>query len=216
MSQDLISYYNERAGEYDKVYQIPQEQEDLQQASALFQQIFHQKTVIEIACGTGYWTEQIAKNATSILATDINEAVMDIARTRQYKGNVTFELADMNHFSIAQQFDGLFGGFIWSHIPLQDIDNLFSQLLPSIAAKGDIVLIDSRPVAGTNHDNRRVTRVDQYGNTFQTRQLENGRTYEVLKNFPTDEFLIEKLSQFATDVEVIHLEHYWVATCKLK
>jgi predicted methyltransferase len=66
MNQSIISYYNERAKEYEKVYLNPDEQEDLLTATRFFQEIFSHKAVVEIACGTGYWTEQISKTATSV------------------------------------------------------------------------------------------------------------------------------------------------------
>ena len=214
MNQDLSTYYNDRAREYDKVYEIPDEQEDLIKSAVLFQNIFADKSVLEIACGTGYWTEKISKTANSIFATDINEIVIDIARTRKFNSNVVFQVADMNCLSIDKKFDGLFGGFIWSHILLQDLDNFLLSLKDLLNENAKIAFIDSKQVEGTNHDRKRITRIDQYGNTFQTRTLENGTTHEVLKNFPSKQFLTDKLLQISTEVEIIELEHYWIATSK--
>lgn len=214
MNQDLSTYYNDRAREYDKVYEIPDEQEDLIKSAVLFQNIFADKSVLEIACGTGYWTEKISKTANSIFATDINEIVIDIARTRKFNSNVVFQVADMNCLSIDKKFDGLFGGFIWSHILLQDLDNFLLRLKGLLNENAKIAFIDSKQVEGTNHDRKRITRIDQYGNTFQTRTLENGTTHEVLKNFPSKQFLTDKLLQISTEVEIIELEHYWIATSK--
>lgn len=214
MNQDLSTYYNDRAREYDKVYEIPDEQEDLLKSAVLFQNIFANKSVLEIACGTGYWTEKISKTANSIFATDINEIVIDIARTRKFNSNVVFQVADMNCLSIDKKFDGLFGGFIWSHILLQDLDNFLLRLKGLLNENAKIAFIDSKQVEGTNHDRKRITRIDQYGNTFQTRTLENGTTHEVLKNFPSKQFLTDKLLQISTEVEIIELEHYWIATSK--
>lgn len=214
MNQDLSTYYNDRAREYDKVYEIPDEQEDLIKSAVLFQNIFADKSVLEIACGTGYWTEKISKTANSIFATDINEIVIDIARTRKFNSNVVFQVADMNCLSIDKKFDGLFGGFIWSHILLQDLDNFLLRLKDLLNENAKIAFIDSKQVEGTNHDRKRITRIDQYGNTFQTRTLENGTTHEVLKNFPSKQFLTDKLLQISTEVEIIELEHYWIATSK--
>lgn len=214
MNQDMTSYYRERALEYDKVYWRPEEQEDLLRAADLFQSIFAHKAVLEIACGTGYWTAQIAKTAASVLATDINKAVIDIAQAKHFSGQVTFEVADMNRLTTYKKFDGVFGGFIWSHVLLQDIDNFLSHLAARVVENGDIAFIDSLQVEGSNHDKKRITRVDPHGNTFQIRQLENGTTHEVLKNYPSHDFLREKLSRVATDINWIQLEHYWIATGK--
>lgn len=215
MNRNIANYYNERANEYDKVYQIPEEQHDLRKASELFQDIFKEKTVLEIACGTGYWTEQIARTAKFIYASDINQTVIDIALTRHYNDNVTFELIDLFNLKSERKCDGFFGGFIWSHILLEDLDKLLFKIKDLLIKNSTIVFIDSKPVEGTKHDKKNITSVDQFGNTFQTRKLENGTTHEVLKNFPSSDFLIQKLSQISTNIKTIELEYYWIVTCHL-
>lgn len=214
MNQNLVSYYADRAKEYEKVYLNPDEQEDLQTSEKIFQDLFSKKTVLEIACGTGYWTERIAKTATSIFATDINESVIEIARARE-KENITFAVADMFDFAPVEKFDGVFAGFIWSHILLQDLDKFLEQIKSFLKPNGTIVFIDGNAVAGTNHDLKNITKTDEFGNTFQTRTLENGTTHLVLKNFPTKDFLWQKLSGIATDINFINLEYYWIVSCKL-
>jgi ubiquinone/menaquinone biosynthesis C-methylase UbiE len=214
MNKDLISYYNDRAKEYEKVYQNPAEQKDLQKAAYIFQDLFAQKKVLEIACGTGYWAERIAETATSIYATDINESVIEIAKQRQ-KPNITFAVADMFNFTPAEKFDGVFAGFIWSHILLQDLDKFLEKIKSFLYSNGTLVFIDGKAVEGTNHDLKNITKIDKQGNTFQTRALENGTTHLVLKNFPTSEFLEQKLSKIATEFNFIETEYYWIVSCKL-
>ena len=217
MNQDLAAYYRDRAKEYDKVYLNPPEQDDLLTAARLFQNLFSQKVILEIACGTGYWTEKIAQTAASVDATDINEQVIEIARERPMPGKVTFSTADMYDLMPGNiQYDGLFGGFIWSHILLQDLDVLMDRWSGFLKEGGTMVFIDSNPVENTPHDTRNITETDEHGNTYQTRTLENGTRHRVLKNFPTPEFLFQKLSRAGTDIEIVHLTHYWIATCKRK
>ncbi|HEX2627542.1 MAG TPA: class I SAM-dependent methyltransferase [Chitinophagaceae bacterium] len=215
MNNNLISYYNDRAKEYEKVYANPDEQEDLLAATTLFQTTFSNKTILEIACGTGYWTEQIAKTATSVFATDINKSVADIAKARAIPGNVTIEVADMYDLNIDKRFEGLFGGFIWSHILLQDLDGFLQQLKKLLHPNASIVFIDSNMIEGAYHDLSRITKTDEYGNTYQTRSLEDGTSHLVLKNFPAKEFLVEKLSAIATNIQYIKLKYYWIVTCNL-
>lgn len=215
MNQDLISYYNQRAKEYEKVYLNPAEQGDLQKAERIFQDLFAQKTVLEIACGTGWWTERIAQTATSILATDVNESVIEIAKQKQMPENVTFAVADMFGFTADKNFDGVFAGFIWSHILLQDLDRFLDKVKSFLKPNGTFVLIDGKAVTGTNHDLKNISKTDEHGNTFQTRKLENGTSHLVLKNFPTREFLYQKLSSIADDINFINLEYYWTVSCRL-
>src|SRR6185312_1614063 len=96
MSNDLVAYYADRAREYEKIYEKPERQGDLIALEGFFQSLFTNKNVFEIACGTGYWTQRIAKAAASVLATDINQAVIDVAKAKAYeKGNVKFDVADI-------------------------------------------------------------------------------------------------------------------------
>src|SRR5881398_1182631 len=115
MNTDLIGYYQQRAAEYESIYHKPERQQDIAAATAVLQNIFTNKQVLEIACGTGFWTEKIAEVATSVHGTDINQPVIDIAKQKHYtKGNVSFELADIFQYHPTQVYDSLFGGFIWS------------------------------------------------------------------------------------------------------
>jgi ubiquinone/menaquinone biosynthesis C-methylase UbiE len=212
MQQNLIDYYNRRAMEYDRVYAIPEEQADLRTATELLQQLFAQQTVLEIACGTGYWTQQMAATAASVHATDINESMLAIARGRNIHAHVSFEMADMYGLRPAQRYQGLFGGFIWSHIPLQELAAFLQQLASLLQPGGSIAFIDSKPVSGGSHDAKRITHTDEQGNTLQTRQLDDGTSHLVLKNFPNPHFLTQQLSRIATNIRCIDLPHYWIAT----
>lgn len=216
MDKDLVKYYNERAEEYDKVYLIPEEQNDLAKSIQIFQDLFASKSVLEVACGTGYWTNHISKTAKSIFATDINESVIKIARERGSNPNINFEVIDMYTILPTKKFDAFFGGFIWSHILLQELDNFILNASKNLEAKSILAFIDSKQVPNSNHDKRRISKTDKYGNTFQTRKLENGATYSVLKNFPTKEFLEQKISFVAEEIQYIELENYWILISKLK
>jgi SAM-dependent methyltransferase len=216
MNQDLVSYYKDRAKEYDKVYSNPDEQEDLLKAADVFRALFARRTVLEIACGTGYWTEQFSKTATSVYATDINSEVIAIAEERGIKANVTFAVADMFGMTADMKYEGIFGGFIWSHILLQDLERFIEKVKGLLRSDGVIVFIDSNHVEGTSHDINRITKTDGYGNTFQSRKLDNGTPHLVLKNFPTKDFLLQKLSNIATDIRYVSLKYYWIVSCRLK
>src|SRR5580704_16950191 len=109
MNTDLVAYYRERAKEYEALYEKPERQEDFAKAAAILKSIFTGKKVFEIGCGTGYWTRHIAEVATSVLATDINQEVLDIAATKAYsRANVTLALADYNNYECSEKRDNLF------------------------------------------------------------------------------------------------------------
>jgi hypothetical protein len=53
MNSNIVSYYRHRANEYEKIYSKPERQNDLLQAAHILQDVFRDKNVFEIACGTG-------------------------------------------------------------------------------------------------------------------------------------------------------------------
>lgn len=214
MGSDIVSYYKARAKEYEKIYSKPERQDDLLLAGEYLKDTFRDKEVFEIACGTGYWTKIIAKTAKKILATDINETVIEIAKSKEYEpGEVKFRLEDIFQLKNPDKHESLFGGFIWSHINLRDIDH-FIEILNSLTQKhGTIVLMDNNYVKESSTP---IAWQDKSGNTYQTRMLENGTSYKVLKNFPDENFIRKKLSNKATEIDFINLEYYWILTYKTR
>jgi 2-polyprenyl-3-methyl-5-hydroxy-6-metoxy-1,4-benzoquinol methylase len=212
MNTDLIAYYKDRAKEYEKIYLKPERQDEIKSATTLLQNIFADKNVFEIACGTGFWTEKIAQTATSVFATDINQSVIEIAQQKQYpKNNVTIELKDIFNLSGNKKYENLFGGFIWSHIKLQDLNTFLDHVNNSTLPGSTVVFMDNNFVEGSNHP---ITNTDENGNTFQTRKLDDGTTHLVLKNFPMENFLRLKLADIATDFNLINFKFYWILIYK--
>jgi ubiquinone/menaquinone biosynthesis C-methylase UbiE len=208
MNTDLIKYYKERAKEYESIYSKPERQHDLKKAKSILAQCFTGKEVLEIACGTGYWTETIAKTARSIIATDINEAVIAIAKQKEYPiAKLEFKVADIFTYRPEKKFQSLFAGFIWSHVKVQDLDHFLDTVHNFAAPGGTIVFMDNNYVPGSNHP---INETDENGNTFQVRKLADGSDHYVLKNFPNQEFLIKKLAGRGSIVNYINLQYFWI------
>lgn len=212
MNSDMISYYKDRAKEYENVYGKPERQSDLLLATKILQDAFRNKDVFEIACGTGYWTEKISRTAKNILATDINDTVIEVAKCKNYSpAKVEFQIADIFNLTNINKHESLFGGFIWSHIKLQDL-NAFVDIANSLVVDyGTVVFMDNNYVDGNSLP---ITENDNLGNTYQTRTLENGTTHKILKNFPSQTCIRELLINKASEINFISLQYYWVLTYK--
>ena len=205
---DLQEYYRIRASTYDSLYHRADRQEELDEATKLLQQLFYGKEVLEIACGTGYWTERIAQTAKSIFASDINESMLVIARSRSYpKNNVSFRREDFYHLKPEKKFESFFAGFIWSHIPLQELDDFIALMNSYVQSNGTLVFMDNNFVDGSSTP---VSQADEFGNTYQTRKLPDGEEFSIIKNFPTEEFLINRLNDKAKSVNFIKLKYWWI------
>jgi SAM-dependent methyltransferase len=203
-------YYHRWAPEYDQVYTRPERQADLSTLRDRFTSWFAGRTVLELAAGTGWWTSVLADTAASVTATDASSAVLDLARRRRaWPPSVQFAVADaLDPQAIPGDFDAAFAGFFWSHIPLARLDGFLGSLTRRLRPGSPVVFMDNRLVPGRVHP---VVRRDEEGNTYQRRQMSDGSSWEVLKNFPIPNELRDRLTPFGQSVEVEQLENFWLA-----
>lgn len=207
----MKQYYAQRAHEYDLIYQKPERQSSLRKMEETLPKLCKDQRVLEIACGTGYWTQFIAESSQSVVATDINKSVLEIAKNRIYaKQNVSFQQVDFNQLlPPLKKYDIIFGGFIWSHIPKQEIEAYLKKLKSHLSPKGKFIFIDNRFVKGSSTP---ISRTDQHTNTYQIRHLQDGSTFEVIKNFPTESEVALKLPNGSTNFNWQSFEYYWLAS----
>lgn len=81
----MLDYYNKRLEEYEAIYAKPERQNDLQKLVAVLQADIKNCTVLELACGTGWWPEKIAAHASSWTATDADPAALEIVNKKPFK-----------------------------------------------------------------------------------------------------------------------------------
>ena len=211
----LVDYYSRRAGEYERIYQKPERQEELRQLTGLLQENVRGRRAIEVACGTGYWTQVAATSATSLVAFDINETVLQLARAKFIDPRkATFARADAYCPSVCpERLDAAFAMFWWSHVPRAKRRGFLAALHSVLVPGAVVAFVDNTFVPG---ESTPIARTDPEGNTYQTRKLEDGRKFEVLKNFPGDGEFRELLSGRADQIEFRALRYYWWLTYRLK
>ena len=207
---DLVSYYRRRAGEYEAIYARPERQNDLLLLKKKLAELFRHARVLEVACGTGYWTRVIAAAATAVTATDVGEEPMKIAEAKDYAGaNVRFAIADA--YRLAPElgsFDAAFAGFWWSHIPRERIAEFVASLHARLEPGARVVLLDNLFIEGNSTP---LTGVDAHDNTYQLRTLGDGSAFRVLKNYPSK----EELRTLFPTLHYRALQYYWLAEYKL-
>lgn len=209
----LIEYYAKRAAEYERVYQKPERQNDLVKLRKILAEELAGEDVLEVACGTGYWTQVIAQTAKSIVATDINEEVLQIARTKDYSGRkVIFEKRDAFQLSsLTGRFTAGLAAFWWSHLKKSEMKKFLLQFHQALSPDAKVVFMDNKYVPGSSIP---ISRADDEGNTYQLRALEDGTQYEVLKNFPGESGLRKAVNGLAKDIRFFDLTYYWLLSYK--
>lgn len=215
MSPSLLEYYGRRAAEYERIYQKPERQPDLEALTALLQQLLEGEDVLELACGTGYWTAALASVVRSIVGTDASPEALALAQRKTYPaGRVRIELCNAYApGSVPGRFTAGFSGFWWSHVPWELLPRFLGSLHRCLGPGARVVFCDNRYFEGSN---TAISREDAAGNTYQRRRLANGEEYEVLKNFPAASELDRVLrSCGGTEISIDELAYYWCAAYRI-
>jgi ubiquinone/menaquinone biosynthesis C-methylase UbiE len=203
----LKRYYADRAGEYDRVYEKPERQVDLRALRGWLPTRLACDRLIEIACGTGYWTRVVAQAASEIVAIDAVPEMLEIARARVPDASVEFLVADAYRVPAELgTFDAALAAFWFSHVPIPRRREFLSGLSAVLCAGARVVLIDNRFVDGSSS---LICGQDVKGNTFQTRQLADGSTHRVLKNFPSEDEVRASIPKTARHVSYLAFDYYW-------
>ncbi len=207
MSLEMKDYYAARANEYDKIYAKPERQQDLRAIEQWLPTKFADAEVLEVAAGTGYWTQFIAPVAKRMLALDASQETFSIAKTRAGCAGVDWVVGDAYQMPLAgQKFDAVFAGFWFSHIPLEKLPAYVKYLNGFLKPGARVIFLDNLYVEGNSTP---LSERDAAGNTYQTRPLADGSTHKVLKNYPTELELSDLVSSFSRQFSYTTWQYYW-------
>lgn len=204
----MQSYYDLRAPEYEEIYRRPERQADLRSIETWVQARFTPGArVLEVACGTGYWTRFLATTASNIVGVDASQATMDIARGRVPKEKVTFLKGDAYDLPLdLGKFDAAFAGFWFSHVPTARRRDFLRGLDAMLIPGSPVVLLDNLYIHGSSSP---VVETDADGNTYQARKLKDGSIHRVLKNFPSESELSSSFGDLGLRGTLTTWQYYW-------
>lgn len=204
--EDLIrqmnTYYDRRALEHDRLMSYTDNasmEALLKPIIDLIEPLISGRRVLEIACGTGNWTQVLAKRAASVYATDINQSVLDIARTKPLEGNATFATHDAYTIGeLGEQFEAAFAADWWSHVPRSALPKFLTSLHSALVPGATVIMLD---MTFREFFRNETAYTNAEGNRVSLRTDSEGREYPVVKNFPTAEELRELLADHAESLE---------------
>jgi SAM-dependent methyltransferase len=199
IDDQVRDYYAECAKNYDSIagYKDPVAEELRSPIKIGFQHFFEQCDVLEIACGTGYWTEVVAATANSVLAIDVNSEMIELASQRlRHTKNVNCQVADAYSLeNIPGRFTAGFAHWWWSHIPVARIKTFLTGFHSKLMPGAQVLFADQLPYPAPDR------RHDNEGNMRERRISPSGRCFEIIKNFPTEDKLRRYLQDIAVQVE---------------
>jgi 2-polyprenyl-3-methyl-5-hydroxy-6-metoxy-1,4-benzoquinol methylase len=192
---DQVGYYRRRAGEYDVTAYG-----DVAVARARIARLVAEMSptgnVLEIACGTGLWTEALAGLADTVTAIDTSPEVIEIARARVGSAKVSFEVADVFSWSTSARFDVVFFSAWLSHVPTSRFEHFWGLLRQLLVTGGRVLFIDE-------HVDVRAKEAYVAGrDEIVERELRDGEKFRIIKNFVDPERLEDRLRQIGWDSDI--------------
>src|SRR5262245_1668754 len=140
----MQAYYAARAAEYDRIYHKPERQRDLRKIESWLQATLAGCSVLEIACGTGYWTQFYAPHCPRVVALDSAQETLNIAKTRTPLDRVSFVVGDAYRIPAqSRKLDAGFAGFWWSHMPLGRIQEFLQGFHAALRPDAKVVFLDN-------------------------------------------------------------------------
>jgi ubiquinone/menaquinone biosynthesis C-methylase UbiE len=133
--------------------------------------------VLELAAGTGIWTQQLLRSASTITAVDASAEMLRVNQAKVASPRVTYVLADLFSWEPEHVYDALFFGFWLSHVPREQLDAFLHSCWTWLRPGGKMFFVDDTGGPTIAPD----TPVKQ--GQIETRILSDGRSFEVVKNY---------------------------------
>lgn len=216
--KEQIEYYRMRANEYDEWF-FRQGRYDrgaennkawfgeIEQLRKLVDQFKPAGDVLELACGTGIWTQFLTQFANSITAVDASPEVMAVNKERTKSDKVKYVEADLFNWQADKKYDVVFFAFWLSHVPPERFAGFWKTVEKALKPEGRVFFIDSR-FEQTSTANDHVLNNPQ--ETVITRKLNDGREFNIVKVFYEPKELELKLNDLGWDIKAGNTPHYFL------
>lgn len=207
LTRKLVEYYSKRAKEYEQIYHRddPLRQSELAKIKNLVRNSLRNKSVLEIACGTGYWTAAAAETANNITAVDGSAEMIEIAKAKNIRADFVIDDA-YSLKDVSGKFNGGLANFWFSHIPKNKIKSFLMTFHNKLQPNSTVILADNlydKTIGG------KFVQKEHDENTYKDRTLNNGTTYQILKNYYNEDDLYTIFKQHSSEVKIYFGKCYW-------
>ncbi len=216
--EEMKAYYRARAKEYDEWFYRQgrydrgadlnalwfHELHDVQEALHAFQ---IEGDILELAPGTGIWTECFLQSATSITAVDASPEMIAINQARVADHRVSYVQADLFTWQPTRTYDAVCFCFWISHIPNERLTSFLHIVSRAVRPGGKIFFVDgSREPSGTAIAHILPGVQEQ----VMLRILNDGQQFHIVKNFYDPAFLMKQFADFGFAITVKETPTYFL------
>lgn len=217
LNDKLTEYYSKRAQEYENIYNRPDKvrQQEQNLIAEYIKKSFRGKYVLELACGTGYWTKYLLNNAKKILAIDTSPEMLKIASNR-YSRYPSLQFLQSDAYSpphSVPSFTGVMANFWFSHIPKSKVNSFLKIMHSRIMTNSFVLFVDN--VYKENFGGKLIRNKGQT-DTGKLRSLGNGEKFSIVKNYYLKNQLENIFSLYSDRLEIHYLTNFWIVGYYLK
>jgi 2-polyprenyl-3-methyl-5-hydroxy-6-metoxy-1,4-benzoquinol methylase len=215
--QEQIAYYRARSAEYDEWFYRKGrfnhgEEEnriwftEAEQVREALHRIPPQKHILELAPGTGIWTQELIQLGEKITALDASPEMIAINKAKVHSDKVTYLQTDLFKWQAEQQYDMIFFGFWLSHVPPEMLDTFLQTVSHALKPNGYFFMVDSKyKLSSTAKDQI----LPEDGATMQ-RSLNDGRHYQIIKIYYQSDDLQQALLRNGIVAEAKFTDNFFI------
>jgi SAM-dependent methyltransferase len=215
---EMVSYYRARAHEYDEWFyrrgrydRGPESNArwfaEAEEGYAALGALGIEGEVLELACGTGIWTQRLLRTASSITAIDASPEMLAINRVKVASDRVVYMQTDLFTWHPTRTYDAVCFAFWISHVPAERLDSFLSLVATAVRPGGSIFFVDDRrEPTGTAIDHH----LPQSESQLMLRRLNNSRTFQIVKNFYEPVALAARFAAVGLDGTVRETASYFL------
>lgn len=206
----MKDYYRQRAPEYDEWFyrkgRYDRGREANQTWFSELKTVFEaldsinlNGDILEIASGTGIWTERLVKNARSVTSLDSSKEMILMSKARVASDLVKYVVADFYEWTPEKSYNAVAFSFFISHVPSSKLDAFASKVSLCLKPDGTVFFVDQqRESMSTAVDHT----LNSPGVEIANRKLNDGREFKIIKHFYSPEEIEQSFAKNGIRVKV--------------
>lgn len=231
--EEQKAYYQARAKEYDEWFYRrgrydhgPEHTRQWESEAAEVRRILAEANltgqVLDIAAGTGIWTQELLKTAGHVTALDSSEEMLELNRQRVQHDKVTYTLTDMFYWQPVMAYDAVFMGFWLSHVPPALLYDFIGTVAGALKPGGKLFFVDSlAEPSATAKDlmgnlvkdlahSQASPKLAQSDYSTIMRRLNDGREFQVVKVYYLPNDLADRFRAYDLSVTVKQTDNFFL------
>lgn len=217
--REQVDYYKARAGEYDDWYLRLGRYDygkswnkkwfdEVAELKDILRKFNPRGKVLELACGTGWWTKELIKYADHITAVDAVSEVIEINKKKLRSRKVDYVKSDIFNFSHkSNYYDVVFFSFWISHVPEEKFKDFWQMIRLALKLSGRVFFIDNLQAERKIMNGEKLQKTTS---TVSERILKDGSKFKVVKIFYLPKDLKERLKTLEWSILVKSTANYFM------